>query len=339
MLAKFRISLFATAAMALAAPAVAGEVNVYSYRQPELIDHLTAKFTAETGIKVNTAFLKKGMIEKLEAEGDRSPADLIFTVDIARLTAVVNGGYTQPVESDVLSANIPADLRDPNNHWFGLTTRARVAFSSKERAPEGPATYNELADPKWKGRICIRSGTNAYNVSLFAAAIHHMGAEGAKTWLQGVKDNLARKPQGNDRAQAKAVFAGECDIRIGNTYYVGKMENNEKNPEQKEWAASINVIFPVFEGGGTHVNISGMALAKHAPNKADAIKLMEFLASPEVQTIYAEKNYEYPVAPGTKPSAQVASWGTFTADPVNLEELAKLRPAALKMIEEVDFDN
>jgi len=335
MFTKFRTTLLATAALTAAAPLMAQEVNVYSYRQPELIQPLMDKFAEASGIKVNVAFLKKGMIEKLGAEGDRSPADLIFTVDISRLNGVVEAGHTQAVTSDILTANIPADLRDPAGEWFGLTTRARVVFASKERAAEAPATYNELADPKWKGRICTRSGTNAYTVALVSAAIKHMGQEGAKTWLQGVKANLARKPQGNDRAQVKAVWSGECDIAIGNTYYMGKMVNN---PEQVAWADSVNVIFPVFEGGGTHVNVSGMALAKHAPHKADAIKLMEFLASPEAQTIYAEQNYEYPIAPGTHASELVQSWGTFTADDVNLMDIAKLRPAALKLVEEVDFD-
>ena len=329
-----RLTKALLATLALTTPALA-EVNIYSYRQPELIQPLMDKFTEETGIPVNIAFLKKGMIEKLRAEGKRSPADLILTVDIARLSAVVNADLTQPVTSDILTTNIPADLRDPDNQWFGLTTRARVIFASKDRAPEGVATYDELADPKWQGRICTRSGTHAYTVALVSAAIHHMGEEGAKTWLQGVKANLARKPQGNDRAQVKAVWAGECDIALGNTYYMGKMLGD---PEQVPWADSVNVVFPAFKDGGTHVNVSGMALAKFAPHKDDAIKLMEFLASPEAQEIYAEQNFEYPVAPGTKPSELVASWGTFTPDPVNLMEIAKLRPAALRIIQEVDFD-
>lgn len=332
MFPPLRTALLAT--LSLTTPAMA-EVNIYSYRQPELIQPMMDRFTEETGIPVNIAFLKKGMIEKLRAEGKRSPADLIFTVDIARLSAVVNTDLAQPVTSDILTANIPADLRDPDNRWFGLTTRARVVFTSKDRAPEGVATYDELADPKWQGRICTRSGTHAYTVALVSAAIYHMGEEGAKTWLQGVKANLARKPQGNDRAQVKAVWAGECDIALGNTYYMGKMLGN---PEQVPWADSVNVVFPVFKGGGTHANVSGMALAKFAPHKDDAIKLMEFLASPEAQEIYAEQNFEYPVAPGTKPSELVASWGTFTPDPVNLMEIAKLRPAALRIIQEVDFD-
>ena len=335
MFTKFRATLFATAAIAVAVPALAQEVNVYSYRQPELIQPLMDKFTEATGIAVNVAFLKKGMIEKLDAEGDRTPADLIFTVDIARLNGVVEAGHTQSVTSDILTTNIPADLRDPAGEWFGLTTRARVLFASKDRAADAPATYGELADPKWKGRICTRSGTHAYTVALVSAAIHHMGEDGAKTWLEGVKANLARTPQGNDRAQVKAVWAGECDIALGNTYYMGKMVNN---PDQVAWADSVNVVFPIFEGGGTHVNVSGMALTKYAPHKDDAIKLMEFLASPEAQTIYAEDNYEYPIAPGTSPSELVQSWGSFTADNVNLMDIAKLRGAALKMIEVVDFD-
>lgn len=335
MFAKFRNTLIVTATLAIATPAMAAEVNVYSYRQPELIQPLMDKFTEQTGIAVNIAFLKKGLIEKLSAEGDRTPADLIFTVDIARLNGVVEAGLTQPVTSEALTANIPADLRDPDGQWFGLTTRARVLFASKNRAAQAPASYDALADPAWKGRICTRSGTHAYTVALVSAAIHHMGQDGAKAWLEGVKANLARKPQGNDRAQVKAVWAGECDIALGNTYYMGKMVNN---PEQVAWADSVNVVFPVFEGGGTHVNVSGMALTRHAPHRADAIKLMEFLASPEAQEIYAEQNYEYPIAPGTKASELVQSWGTFTADNVNLMEIAKLRKAALKMIEEVDFD-
>ncbi len=323
-------------AASLGAPALAQEVNVYSYRQPELIQPLTDAFTAETGIKVNVAFLNKGMIERLVAEGDRSPADVILTVDIARLAGAVEAGVTQPVQSDLLEANIPAPYRDPGDQWFGVTTRARVVFASKEAvAPGEVTTYEALADPKWRGRICTRSGTHAYTLGLVAAYLYHHGEADTRAWLEGLKANLARKPQGNDRAQVKAVWAGECDIALGNTYYMGKML---ANPDQKAWAEAVNVVFPVFEGGGTHVNVSGMALAAHAPHRADAVRFMEFLASPEAQEIYAEVNYEYPVAPGTKPSPLVQGWGSFTPDDVNLMEIAKLRPAALKLVQEVDFD-
>nr|WP_252732999.1 Fe(3+) ABC transporter substrate-binding protein [Shimia thalassica] len=315
---------------------MAEEVNVYSYRQPELIKPLTDAFTEETGIEVNVAYLKKGMIERMTAEGTRSPADLVLTVDISRLSAVVEAGLTQPVESDVLKANVPSLYHDPDGEWWGLTTRARIVYASKDRVQEGEVTtYEDLADPKWKGRICTRSGTNAYNVALTSAVIHHLGEDGAKAWLEGVKDNLARKPQGNDRAQVKAIWAGECDIAIGNTYYMGKMLNDD---EQKEWAESVNVVFPTFEGAGTHVNISGVAMAKHAPHPEAALKMMEFLTSPKAQEVYAKANFEYPIAPGSEADALVQSWGDFTADDVNLMTLAEKRSMALKLTEEVDFD-
>ncbi|MCW1955016.1 MAG: Fe(3+) ABC transporter substrate-binding protein [Roseobacter sp.] len=332
-LPKLALSL---TAFALAAPALAEEVNIYSYRQPELIKPLTDAFTAETGIAVNVAYLEKGMVERLQAEGKRSPADLIFTVDISRLNAAVQAGLTQPVTSETLTANVPDIYHDPEGHWWGLTTRARIVYASKTRVPEGEVTtYEDLADPKWKGRICTRSGTNAYNVALTSAAIYHHGEEVAKAWLEGLKQNLARKPQGNDRAQVKAIWAGECDIAIGNTYYMGQML---ADPEQKEWADSVNVLFPVFEGAGTHVNISGVAMTKAAPNKDNALKMMEFLTSPQAQEIYAHANYEYPIAPGTEADALVTSWGSFEADPVNLMDLARLRDEALKLTETVDFD-
>ncbi len=327
-----------TAAVALCAalPAFADEVNVYSYRQPELIKPLTDAFTEETGIKVNVAYLKKGMVERLQAEGKRSPADLVFTVDISRLAAVVDGGVTQPVESDVLTANVPEIYRDPDGHWWGLTTRARIVYASKDAvAPGEVTTYEDLADPKWKGRICTRSGTHAYTVALVSAVLEHHGEEYTKTWLEGVKANLARKPQGNDRAQVKAIWAGECDISLGNTYYMGKMLSD---PKQKAWADSVNVLFPTFENGGTHVNISGVAMTKAAPNRDNALKMMEFLASSKAQEVYASANYEYPIAPGTEATEVVKGWGDFTADDVNLMTLAGNRKAALRLIEEVDFD-
>ena len=333
---NIKSTIFAAAATMIALPAVAEEVNVYSYRQPDLIKPLTDAFTEETGIKVNVAYLEKGMIERLQAEGSRSPADVILTVDISRLAAVVNAGLTQPVESETLNANVPADFRDPENHWFGLTTRARIIYASKDRVAQGEVTtYEDLSDPKWEGRICTRSGTHAYNVALTSAMLHHHGEADTETWLEGMKSNLARKPQGNDRAQVKAIWAGECDISVGNTYYMGKMLEDD---EQKAWADSVNVIFPTFENGGTHVNVSGVAMTKAAPNKDAALKMMEFLTSPKAQEIYAAANYEYPIAEGTEAIELVQGWGTFNADSVNLMTLAGNRDAALKLIETVDFD-
>jgi iron(III) transport system substrate-binding protein len=332
-----RLPLLALALGSTALPAMAEEINVYSHRQPELIQPLVDAFTAETGITVNVAFVDKGMAERLVAEGDRSPADLVLTVDIARLTQIVEAGVTQPVQSDVLEANIPATLRDEGDHWFGLTSRARIVYASTDRvAPGEVTTYEDLADPKWQGRICVRSGTNDYNVALMAAVIAHHGEEAAKTWLEGVKANLARKPDGGDRDQVKAIAAGECDIAVGNTYYIGQMLND---PEQKAAAEAVRIEFPVFDGDGVHVNISGIAMTKAAPNRENALKFMEWLSGDTAQKIYAETNHEYPVKPGVERSALVQGWGEFTQDSKSLTELAALRPTALKIIEQVDFDN
>lgn len=331
-----RLTAFALALCGTALPALAEEVNIYSHRQPELIQPLLDAFTAETGITVNVAFVDKGMAERLVAEGDRSPADLVLTVDIARLMEVVNAGVTQPVDSAVLDANIPAEFRDPADQWFGLTARARIVYASKERVAAGDVTtYEDLADPKWKGRICVRSGTNDYNVALTAAVLAHHDAAFTKTWLEGVKANLARKPEGGDRDQVKAIWSGQCDIAVGNTYYMGQML---ADPEQAEWANSVSIVFPTFENGGTHMNISGVAMTKAAPNRDAALKLMEWLSSDEAQHIYAETNHEFPVKPGVERSELVKSWGEFTPDSLGLADVAKLRPEALKLIEEVNFD-
>lgn len=331
-----RLSLFSLALASLAAPVLADEVNVYSHRQPELIQPLFDAFTARTGITVNVAFVDKGMVERLQSEGDRSPADLVLTVDIARLSQVVDAGVTQAVTSDILNANIPAEFRDPAGHWFGLTSRARIVYASKERVADGEVTtYEDLADPKWKGRICTRPGTHDYNLALMAGMIAHHDEAFAKTWAEGVKANLAKKPEGGDTDQVKSIWAGECDIALGNTYYMGKMLKNE---EQKVWADTVRIIFPTFENGGTHVNVSGVAMTKAAPHRDAALKLMEFLSSDEAQKIYAETNNEFPVEPGVERSDLVKSWGEFTPDSLNLTDLAKLRPAALRLMEEVNFD-
>jgi len=329
------ISLFFVT-LFFSSPIFASEVNIYSYRQPFLIEPLTTAFTDKTGIKVNIVYLRKGMIERMKAEGKRSPADVVLTVDISRLSALVEAGLTQQVVSQTLSTNVPEKYRDPAGHWFGLTTRARIIYVSKERVRTGEIkSYEDLADPKWRGKVCTRSGLNAYNLALTSAIIHHHGEDYAKKWLDGFKQNLARKPQGNDRAQVKAIWAGECDLSIGNTYYMGKML---KDPEQADWAKSVNIVFPTFEGGGTHVNVSGIGMAKFSPNKDNALALMEFLSSGEAQEIYATANFEYPIAPGTKVDDLVKSWGSFNADTVNLMTIAKLRKKALKLTEIVDFD-
>ena len=317
----------------------AADVNIYSYRQPELIAPLLDAFTKETGIETNVLYLDKGLEERIEAEGQNSPADLIFTVDIGRLNNAKEKGITQPVENEAVNAAIPAQYRDSEGHWFGLTTRGRVVYASNERVAQDSITYEELADPKWKGKICTRDGQHAYNIALFSSMIAHHGEEFAKEWLAGLKNNLARKPTGNDRAQAKAIFAGECDLGLGYTYYVGLMQTNEKEPEQKDWAKAIKVLFPNSADRGTHVNISGMALAKHAPNKDEALKLMQFLASAQGQEIYAEQVFEYPIAPGTEASEIVQGFGEIKPDTLPIEDVAKNRKRASELVDEVGYNN
>lgn len=332
---SLRRILFATAFAAIASPAVA-DVNIYTTRQPDLIAPVMDAFTAETGIVVNLAFVDDGLVERLKAEGKRSPADLVMTVDIANLQQIVDADVIQPVVNDVLAANVPANLRSPDNLWFGLTTRARVIYASRDRVADGEiTTYEDLASAKWAGRICTRSGLHNYNLALTSAVIAHAGVDDATAWAAGVKSNLARKPEGNDRAQVKAIWAGQCDISLGNTYYMGQMLADE---EQTAWANSVRIVFPTFENGGTHVNVSGVAMTKAAPNRADALQLLEFLVSPAAQGIYAELNSEYPVLGGATVSDMVASWGEFTADDVALTDLASNRPTALRLMEVVDFD-
>lgn len=332
---SMRPLLLATASAVLSAPAFA-DVNVYTTRQPELIQPVIDAFTDQTGIAVNLAFVSDGLVERLKAEGKRSPADLVMTVDIANLQQIVDADVIQPVESDVLAAAIPANLRSADNLWFALTSRARIVYASRDRVADGEVTtYEDLASDKWKGRICTRSGLHNYNLALMSAIIAHDGEEGAKAWAEGIHANLARKPEGNDRAQVKAIWAAECDISLGNTYYMGEML---ADPEQAEWANSVRIIFPTFEDGGTHVNVSGIAMTKAAPNREEALQLMEFLASDRAQGIYAAVNTEYPVLADAPISELVASWGEFVADDIDLEELAKNRPAALRIMEEVNFD-
>lgn len=315
--------------------ALAEEVNIYSFRQAFLIEPIMEKFTQETGIKVNILFAKKGLIERIKREGELSPADLVLTTDISRLVKLTSQDLTQSVNSDILNKNIPSQYRDPENQWFALTTRVRNIYSSADRVGPVDVTYQDLATPAFKGKICTRSGKHPYNVSLVASVIAHEGEANAKVWLEGVKANLARKPQGNDRAQVKAVKDGLCDYALGNNYYLGKML---ANPKQVAWAEAVSINFPNQKTTGSHVNVSGVVLAKYAPNKENAVKLMEFLSGDVAQQMYAEVNYEYPVKVSVQPSKLVASWGQFKADVLPLAEIAKYHEAAVKLLDEVKFD-
>ncbi|SEI71601.1 iron(III) transport system substrate-binding protein [Allopseudospirillum japonicum] len=313
------------------------EVNVYSYRQAFLVEPLFAEFTKQTGVKVNVVFAKAGLIERLEQEGKHTPADLLLTTDIGHLEEAMEKGVLQPVQDEVLEEHIPAHLRDPEGRWFALTTRARVIYASKERVPEGEVqSYEDLADPKWQGRICTRKGDHPYNIALIASMIAHHGEEDAKAWLSALKSNLAQKPQGNDRAQVKAIKEGVCDLAIGNSYYYGKML---ENPEQQAWAQAVNLVYPNQQDRGTHMNISGVGMTLGAPHKEAALQLMRFLSDTKAQGMYAEVNYETPVKADVPASELVASWGEFKADTLPLHEIAAQRKAAAQLVNKVEFNH
>jgi iron(III) transport system substrate-binding protein len=326
----------AFAVMASAGAVAAQEVNVYTYREPDLIKPLFEAFTKETGVKVNIVFAKEGLEERIASEGAASPADMLLTVDVARLTKAVDLGFAEPIQSDILTSRIPAELRDAGNAWFGISMRARVIYASKERIGDEPIFYEDLADPKFKGKICIRDGQHIYNNALFSAFLSRNGDEAARAWLTGLRDNLARKPSGGDRDVAKDIAAGVCDIGIGNTYYVGLMTNN---PDQKAWADAVKVVMPRFKTGGTHVNVSGFVITKTAPNKANAIKLGEWLAGDTAQGLYATSNFEYPVVADIKSAPLVEGWGKLERDGTALSDIAKNRKAASELVDALRFND
>ncbi len=320
-----------------AAFAQSGEVNVYSYRENKLVQPLIDAFNRDTGIKVNIVTASSGLEQRIKSEGANSPADVLLTVDIGRIDEAVKADVTQPIKSEVLDKVVPAQYRDPDGHWAGISMRARVIYASKDRVKQDAITYEELADPKWKGKICIRSGQHIYNNALFAAYVAHHGEAKAEEWLRGVKANLAQKPSGGDREQARDVAAGKCDLAIGNTYYWALMMNND--PDKKPWAEATKVILPTFAGGGTHVNLSGVLLAKHSPNRANAVKFIEWLAGEHAQQLYADANYEYPVRAGVAVNPTIAGYGTLKPDTLPIAKIATSRKAASTLVDKVGFDN
>jgi len=320
-----------------AGPVFADEtVNIYSFRQSFLIQPILDDFTKQTGIKTNVVFAKKGLIERVKREGKHSRADLVLTSNFSALTQLEDLALTQKITSDKVNNNVPSEFRDSDGQWIALTKRVRNVYSSKERLGALPSlTYEELADPKYQGKICTRSGKHPYNLGLIASMIAHHGEAEAKKWLEGVKANLARKPQGNDRAQVKAVKEGLCDLALGNSYYFGKMM---ADPAQKSWAESVHINFPNQQNRGSHINVSGVVLTKYAKNPENALKLIEYMTDNKAQNMYASVNMEYPVKPGVELSSIVASWGSFKEDGIALDEISKYRPLALKLIDEVKFD-
>ncbi len=331
-------AVVAASLTAPALPASAQDVNLYTSREPALIKPLLDEFTKQSGVKVNTIFAASGLEERLRTEGANSPADVLLTVDIGRLQQAKDYGVTQAVNSDVLEKAIPAAYRDPEDHWYGVSLRGRVVYAAKDRVKQDTITYEELADPKWKGKLCTRSGQHVYNVALFAAMVAHLGEAKAEEWLKGLKANLAKKPSAGDREQARDILAGGCEIALGNTYYVGLMRTATN--EQRQWGEAIKVLMPTFaDGSGTHVNVSGLAMAKNAPNQDSARKFMEFMVSDAAQKIYAEVNFEYPVKAGIPLDETVASFGPLKPDTLPIADVAKHRKTASQLVDKVGFDN
>ncbi len=323
----------------LTAASQSNEVNIYSARKESLIKPLLDQFSAETGIKTNliTASADK-LLTRMVNEGRNTPADILITVDAGRLFRARQADIFQPIKSQLIEQAVPPNLRDTENYWIGLSRRARVIFYAKERVdPIHLSTYENLADRQWKGRICIRGSGNIYNQSLVASMIAANGEEATQQWVNGLVGNLARPPKGGDRDQIKAAAAGQCDIAIANTYYYARMLNNTKDPTQSGAANKMALFWPNQQGRGAHINISGAGISKYSRNLDNAIKLLEFLVSPDAQSWYANANYEYPVNPSVKPGGLISTWGTFKADLIDLSRLGELNSEAVKTMDRADW--
>ncbi len=312
------------------------EVNVYTHRHYDSDVKLFEEFTKQTGIKINVVKASADeLMQRMEMEGENSPADVLLTVDAGRLFRAKEKGLLQAIESELIKQAVPAYLRDKDNQWVSLTQRGRIVVYAKDKVkPEELSTYEALTDAKWKGRLLVRSSDNIYNQSLLASIIAHKGEAAAKLWAEGIVKNMARSPKGNDTDQVSALIAGEGDLAIVNTYYVAKMLTTE---ETKSVGDKVGVFFPNSKDRGTHFNVSGGGIAKYAPNKANAIKLLEFLCSEQAQQIFAEANQEYPVRAGVGTSATLQAFGTFKADTLDLSLLGKYNSEAVRLFDQVGW--
>ena len=306
-----------------------GQVNIYSSRHYNTDDQLYDGFTEKTGISINLIEGKDDeLIERVKSEGANSPADILITVDAGRLWRAADAGIFAPVESEVLEEKIPDNLQDPNNLWFGYSKRARVIIYNKDKVdPSQLSTYEDLADPKWRGKFIVRSSSNIYNQSLVAGMIEEKGEEATAEWIRGLVANFARPPQGNDTSQIEDVAAGVADLTLANTYYVARYADNAEVFEK------VGIFYPNQDGRGTHVNISGAGLLKNAPNKENAIAFLEYLASPEAQEFFALGNNEYPVVEGTPVNPIVEGFGDFKDDTTNVSDYGKNNAAAVKIMD------
>lgn len=322
----------------LAGPALAqnGEVNVYTYREARMIKPLFDAFTATSGVRVNVVSATAGLEQRIASEGVNSPADILLTVDVGRVQEALALGIVQPFRSATLEQVIPARYRDPDGAWYGVSMRARVVYASGERVAQTAFTYEELADTKWKGRFCVRAGQYMYNNALFAAHVAHHGEAKTEQWLRGLKANLAQKPSGGDREVARDIASGKCDVGLANTYYWALMNNDD--PDRKPWAKAAKVVLATFDNGGTHVNLSAALLAKHAPHKALAIQLVEWLASEKAQQMYADVNYEYPLRAGVALNATIAGYGPLKPDALPMADVIRFKKIAADLVDKVGFD-
>jgi len=316
----------------------ADTLGIYIHRQPFLIEPILKAYTEKTGVTFQTVYAPKGLVQRLRAEGSRTRADLVLTEDISRIVELAQAGLLAPIASRTLNQQVPSHLRDAEDRWTALSLRARIIAISKDRVATGAiSTIEELATPAWKGRVCSRKGSHIYNRALLASLIAHHGVDGAKNWAAGFVDNLARKPQGNDRAQAKAIFAGECDVALMNSYYYGKMKFSEDEPEQKLWADALEMTFFNQDGRGQHVNISAAGIIKGSKQKAMARAFLEWLTSEQAQAIYGAVNFEHPVNPLAPLSEELALWGEFKIDELPLNVIAENSATAQKIIHETGW--
>ena len=318
--------------------ALAESLGIYTHRQPFLLEPILEAYTKKTGVEFQTVYAPKGLAARLKAEGERTEADLVLTVDISRIKELADTGLLAPLASDILNKHVPSYLRDANDRWTALSLRARIIAVSKERVgKQAITTIEDLASPKWQGRVCSRKGSHVYNRAVLASLIAHNGEEAAKNWTLGIVDNLARRPQGNDRAQAKAIYSGQCDVALMNTYYYGKMKFAKDKPEQQKWADSIEIAFFNQDGRGQHVNISAAGITQGSKRKELARAFLEWVTSEEAQQIYTKVNFEYPVNPNAQLSEEVASWGTFKMDMLPMNVIADNSPQAQRIINETGW--
>ena len=315
----------------------AKSLNIYSHRQPYLLKPFIEAYTKKTGVKLNVVYSSKGLAQRLAAEGANSPADLILTVDIARLYRYEDLDLLAKIDSKILNEKIPSYLRSKNNTWFGLSKRTRAIAISRERINSGQVLrYEDLADPKLKGKVCSRPGSHVYNRALMASMIAAKGENDAEKWAKGLVSNLAKRPQGNDRSQLKSIYSGECDVAIINHYYYGKLTYS-KNPDHRKWAKASIIVFPNQGNSdrGAHVNISGGGVVKFSKNKEIAINFLEFLVTDQAQVMYGDVNFEYPINNKSKLPKRLRALGTFKEDNLLIEKIAKLAPKAQEIIDKV----